>query len=173
MKPDRIVFRKECPADAAAVRRAHASHWIAPPGFDLPADLLARLLEQQHILQERHIAAVHPDADRRMIVADDIVVGRICLNRTTLPWQIVDLALAIDAQGIGIGWIVLDAVIDEAAHAGAAIALEVARNNVRAQTFYQRSGFQIADGESCTHFRMIWEPRQANDERRRRREIGF
>ena len=156
MKPDRITFRDECPADAAVIRRAHASHWRAPPGFDLPAALLAPLLDQQHRLQERHIAATHPGADRRMIITDGVAVGRICLNRDARPWQIVDFALVVDAQGRGIGRAVLNAVKDAAARAGAAILLEVARDNARAQAFYHRAGFGPAGGDSGTHFRLMW-----------------
>jgi ribosomal protein S18 acetylase RimI-like enzyme len=156
MAPDRIMFRPETTEDAALVARAHAGHWRAPPDFALPAPMLATLLAQQHAMQERHIAGLHPGAERRMILADGVAVGRLCLDRTTLPWHIVDVAVVAEATGQGIGRAVLDALKDEAAAANAPLVLEVAHDNIRAQALYHRVGFIPAGGDSATHRRMAW-----------------
>lgn len=158
MAPDRIMFRPETPDDAAIIAHAHAGHWRAPPGFALPAPMLAVLLTQQHALQERHIAATHPSAERQMIVANGVTVGRICLSRNSPPWKIVDFALIDSARGLGIGRAVLDSVTDQATRAAAAIVLDVAQNNVRALAFYRRAGFRLLSANSSTHFQLGWNP---------------
>lgn len=160
MAPDRIMFRPETPDDAALIARAHTGHWRAPAGFALPAPMLATLLAQQHAGQERHIASRHPGAERRMILADGMAVGRLCLDRTTLPWHIIDLALVAEATGQGIGRAVLDRLKAEAASANAALMLDVAHDNPRAQALYHRAGFIPAGGDSATHPRMMWRNRQ-------------
>lgn len=158
MTPDRIMFRPETPDDSAIIARAHAGHWRAPPGLALPAPMLAALLAQQHASQERHIAATHPHAERRMIVADGETVGRICLSRDTLPWRIIDFALMDGARGHGIGRAVLDAITDEAARAAAAIVLDVTQDNERALAFYRRAGFRPLSGGGGTHVELTWNP---------------
>ncbi len=162
IRPDRIRFRHECATDTSVIRHAHAGHWRAPPGVDLPSALLAQLLDQQHRLQEHHIATAHPDADRRMILCDGMAVGRICLVRDARHRQVVDLALVAEAQGRGIARIVLNYLMDEATPARAAILLDVARDNVRAQALYRRAGFGPVGKDSCTHFRWIWHPPSAD-----------
>lgn len=151
-----IAFREQQPADAAIVRRIHAAHWRAPASLDLPPALLTLLLDQQHDSQERHITARHPFADRRMILAHGVVVGRVCLDRSATPWHLVDLALLEDAQGHGIGRKVLRQLCDEAARAGVAIVLDVARDNLRAEALYRLSGFVASGEDDDTHHRLVW-----------------
>ncbi|MEG3091644.1 GNAT family N-acetyltransferase [Sphingomonas sp. PB1R3] len=158
MAPDRIMFRPETPDDVAIIARAHAGHWRAPPGFALPAPMLATLLAQQHALQERHIAATHPSAERQMIVANGVTVGRICLSRNSTPWKIVDFALIDSARGVGIGRAVLGAIRDEAARAAVSIVLDVAQNNVRALAFYRRAGFKLLSANSAPLVQLGWNP---------------
>lgn len=119
---------------------------------------MMRLCEGQHDLQERHIAAHHPHAELRMIEVDGSDVGRLCLDRTTLPWRIVDVVLLPEAQGRGIGGAAMRRVLDDAATAGATVELQVALDNPRAETLYRRMGFRDLIGSSSTHRRLTWSP---------------
>lgn len=151
-----VSFRAETPADHDLIRRAHVAHRaVLFAGFGWSADALARLCDQQHRLQETHIAAHHPGADRRMIVAGGRVVGRLCLDATAAPWRIVDIALLPEAQGGGIGTAALRLVFAEAAAAGVAVDLHVALDNPRAEALYRREGFVDAIGAAATHRRLV------------------
>lgn len=121
----------------------------------LPEEALARLCDQQHDLQERHIAAYHPDAERRMILHRGVVIGRLCLDRGGNPWRIVDVALLPEAQGRGLGSAALRRIFAEADHAGVAIDLHVGRDNPRAQMLYRRLGFVDASGGGDSHIRLV------------------
>lgn len=151
-----VSFRPEGPADGDLIRRAHVAHRAGLfAGFGWPADALARLCDQQHDLQETHIAAHHPSADRRMIVAGGQVLGRLCLDATAAPWRIVDVALLPEAQGRGIGTAALRLVLAEAAAAGVAVELHVAHDNPRAEALYRREGFVDAFGGAAAHRRLV------------------
>jgi ribosomal protein S18 acetylase RimI-like enzyme len=156
--PQTITFRDEHESDAPVVRRAHIGHWRAPAGLDLPPAILTPFLDQQHDLQERHIRTAHPRADRRMILVDGVAVGRICLDRRTMAWHIVDLALVAEAQGSGIGRVALRRVIQEAGRAGVKLTLEVTRDNGRAHRFYERAGFVGSGQDTETHLGMAYDP---------------
>lgn len=154
------TWRPERPEDAEVVRRAHGAHrtaLFAPLGW--PADALARLCDQQHDLQERHIAAHHPQAERWMIEQDGVALGRLCLDTSVSPWRLVDIALLPEGQGRGIGTAVLHRVMTAARTDGADVDLHVALDNPRAEALYRRLGFVDAIAAVATHRRLIWTPR--------------
>lgn len=156
---DAVTFREQGTTDEAVVRRAHVAHrrqLLHDTGW--PADMLARFCDQQHDLQERHIAAHHPAAERRMILVGGTTVGRLCLDRGEAGWRIVDLAIVPEAQGAGVGGTVLRLLIGEAARAGADIELQVGRDNPRAEALYRRLGFVEATSVDDTHRRLVRQP---------------
>lgn len=163
-----IDVRDEAPGDfaddAAVVRRAHVAHRAELlDGADLPADSFARLLAQQHEFQERHIAIHHPRADRLMLIesgtaAGTPAVGRVVIDRTGSPWQLVDIAIVPEAQGRGIGATTIGQLQRDAATARVAIELHVMHANTRAAALYRRLGFVDAIAASDSHARMIWTP---------------
>lgn len=93
-----------------------------------------------------------------MIVAAGETVGRLCLDRTGATWRIVDVALLPEAQGRGHGGAAVRLVLTEAAAAGGAVDLMVARDNPRAEALYRRLGFVDAIDASATHRRLVWTP---------------
>ena len=158
----RIGFRAEGAGDADIVRAAHVAHRAALfAQAGLSAEALDRLCRQQHELQERHIAVHNPRADRRMIVAGDETVGRLCLDRTAATWRIVDVALLPQAQGRGVGGAAMRLVLEEAAAAAVGVDLMVGHDNPRAEALYRRLGFVDAIAASATHRRLVWSSRPA------------
>lgn len=123
--------------------------------FGWPDDALDRLCGQQHDLQERHIATHHPDADRRIILASGKAVGRLCIDRGSDIWRIVDVVLVPEAQRRGIGSAAIRLVLAEAETEGASVDLHVGRENTSAEALYRRLGFIDAMSASQTHLRLI------------------
>ncbi len=94
-----------------------------------------------------------------MIEVGGSSTGRLCLDRTTLPWRIIDVVLLPEAQERGIGGAAMRQVLDDAATAGATVELQVALDNPRAETLYRRMGFRDALDSLWTHRHLIWSPR--------------
>jgi len=93
-----------------------------------------------------------------MILCGEVAVGRLCLDRTTSPWRIVDLVLLPEAQGRGVGSAVIRDLLAEARDAAIGVDLHVSRDNPRAEAFYRRLGFVALPGPDETGQRMTWDP---------------
>ena len=160
MMPRNLSLREQDDADADAVivRRAHASdpRWAMMATW--PVMMVAALRDQQQLAQERHLAALHPHADKLMILVDGIAVGRIVVDRNAGSWHLVDLALIAEAQGVGIGTAVLRRLLGDAARTNVGVGLEVGVDNPRADVFYRRLGFMDAPGGNELQRRLRWEP---------------
>lgn len=157
--------------DARAVRPAIALRPVGPGDADflrtlfiadrralfaaagLPEAMLAIVLDQQHRAHEAGIAGDYPDADRRMILVDGVAVGRLVTARDPRAeaptLRIVDIALAPETRGRGIGTAVLGETIRSARQAGwTALSLMVAHTNPPAARLYRRLGFHPLGGDA-------------------------
>lgn len=120
--------------------------------------------DDQFRLQHAHFTQHYSRADFWVVVqalplASPRLVGRLYLDRSGRDWQIVDIGLAADLQGQGLGRALLEWIQDSAAAAGAkSVALQVAANNPRARALYLRLGFRDAGQSSETHQPMAWRP---------------
>lgn len=75
------------------------------------------------------------------------LIGMLKLDRTTHPcWQLVQLLLAPEAQGKGLGTTLLYALIAEAKSCGAGVQLSVLKGNP-AKKLYERIGFMTVAEE--------------------------
>lgn len=71
------------------------------------------------------------------------VVGYAGLAASGAEADVQTVAVAPSAQGTGVGRVLLDALVAEAARRGAAaVLLEVRADNVAARTLYERTGFE-------------------------------
>lgn len=71
-------------------------------------------------------------------------------------WELIQIQLLPDCQGLGIGSHLIRGLQDECRRAGRDITLQVFASNP-ALKLYQRLGFQVA-GRDEHSFRMIWRP---------------
>lgn len=94
------------------------------------------LLEMQYRAQQSHYASAFPDRERLVLLLDDQKIGALTLSRQPDSIAIVDIAIASEFQGKGIGSSVLRSLVAE----GATICLHVEKASP-AQRLYRRFGF--------------------------------
>lgn len=98
-------------------------------------------LAMQFNAQFAHYQEHYPDAQRLIIERAGKPVGRLYVDRWPTQHRIVDIALAAEARGKGIGTAILGDLIQEADSAQKALSIHVEKNNP-AMTLYRRLGFE-------------------------------
>jgi ribosomal protein S18 acetylase RimI-like enzyme len=84
-------------------------------------------------------------------------VGRFYLDRSTSVWHVIDIGFVPEARGQGLGSVLLKWTQAAAIEAGvAAIDLQVAVTNWRAEKLYRALGFQTDGSAEGFHQRMVW-----------------
>jgi ribosomal protein S18 acetylase RimI-like enzyme len=155
-KAARFALRPETPADApfrlALFRASRGPGWDQLP---LPADMLARIMEQQFNAQVQGYQAAYPQARLEIVTVGAEPVGRLATDRGADALHLIDIAIVPERRGQGIGGAVLRALMAEAAAAGTPMTLQVARDNLAAQRLYHRLGFALAAADE-THLTLRW-----------------
>jgi ribosomal protein S18 acetylase RimI-like enzyme len=151
-----FALRPEVEADApfrlALFKASRGPGWEQLP---LPADMLAKVMEQQFNAQIQGYRAAYPRARLEIITVDVEPVGRLATDRSADALHLIDIAVVAERRGQGIGGAILRALMDEAAAAGAPVTLQVARDNLAAQRFYHRLGFALT-GADDTDLALRW-----------------
>ena len=152
-----IILRPEEEADVAFSRALfHADRAPMFMAAGWPSASLAATLESQFALQDTHFRRAFASADRWIVTAAGQDVGRLIVDRTGPRWRLVDILLAPDAQGTGIGTALIEWLLKDARGSGArALALSVAIDNVRAEALYRRLGFVDAISVSASHRELV------------------
>lgn len=127
--------------------------------FPWPQAQKRAFLDQQFVLQHNHYVQAYPKGDFRTVTRDGQPIGRFYFDRNTPQWLVIDILLAAQAQGSGIGSALLRWLQRSSAEAGAAgVRLSVTHNNPRAHALYLRLGFTDTGEASATHRKMMWRP---------------
>ena len=103
-------------------------------------------LEQQFSAQDAHYRANYPGATLDVIEVDGAPAGRLYVYRGPSDIRIMDIALAPEFRGRGIGTELLNALVAEAAASGRKLSIHVEINNP-ARSLYDRLGFRPAGEE--------------------------
>lgn len=121
-----------------------------------PEDVRRPFLDQQFQFQTIHYARAHPDADRLLVIADGVPIGRMILWRRPEQWCVVDIALLPAWRGQGIGTLLLQRVKAAAATAAPCVRLSVDGRNP-ARRLYKRLGFTaVEEGDGMANVEMEW-----------------
>jgi len=151
-----FALRPEVEADVpfrlALFSVSRGAAWAQVP---LPADMLARIMEQQFRAQTQGYSTTFPNARLEIVTIDDAPVGRLATDRDARSVHLIDIALVPERRGQGIGEAILRGLMDEAAAAGTPLTLQVARDNLGAQRLYHRLGFALAEAND-THLSLRW-----------------
>lgn len=142
------------PALLALYATTRAEELAAQPW---PEATRAQFVAQQYALQHRHFVEHFPDAAFLVLVRGGSVIGRLYVDRSTRTPRdlVVDILLAPEWRGAGIGAALLRAVQADAAARGREVELHVLRWNAGARRLYERLGFEVADAGS-PHILMRW-----------------
>lgn len=125
-----------------------------------PEATKAQFVAQQYDLQHRHFVAHFPDAAFLVLARGAGVVGRLYVDRSTRGPRdlVVDILLAPEWRGAGVGGALLRAVQADASARGREVELHVLSWNAGARRLYERLGFHVADAGS-PHVLMRWAAR--------------
>jgi len=108
------------------------------------------ILRMQFNAQLQTYREQFPRADHQIITLDGRVIGRLLVERTETEHRCVDIALLPEHRSGGIGTMLIQDLLDEAAEAGKPFLISVLRTNPALRLF-NRLGFKTT-GESLTHF---------------------
>lgn len=156
----RLALPPASAADMPWLTELHAGSRMADLLFaPWPPAQKRAFLDEQFALQHAHFVKAHRKGDFRLVTRGGTPVGRFYFNRSGAEWVLIDILLAAEAQGGGMGGALIGWLQQAAAEAGAdRLRLSVAYNNLRAQALYRRVGFEDAGDVAGTHLSMIWRP---------------
>jgi ribosomal protein S18 acetylase RimI-like enzyme len=100
-------------------------------------------VEHQFAAQDAHYRGNYPGATLDVIEVDGAPAGRLYVHRGPSDIRIMDIALAPQFRGRGIGTALLRGLMDEADASGCKLSIHVEMNNP-ARSLYDRLGFKPA-----------------------------
>jgi ribosomal protein S18 acetylase RimI-like enzyme len=145
-----FALRPAVPADADFEHALYAStrddlRPLGPEVFD-------GLVGMQFRAQSMSIKLEHPDAEHKIVLVENVPVGRLIIDGAGDHIEVIDVALLPPYRGQGIGTSVLRGVLAQADRMGRAIKLHVEKQS-RAVRLYERLGFVIC-GDVGMYFAM-------------------
>jgi ribosomal protein S18 acetylase RimI-like enzyme len=110
---------------------------------DWPKGAREAFVEQQFTAQDAHYRANYPGATLDVIEVDGARAGRLYVHRGPSDIRIMDIALAPEFRGRGIGTSLLRSLMAAADTSGRKLSIHVEMNNP-ARSLYDRLGFEPA-----------------------------
>jgi len=152
-----LVRRAENVSDQPFLQALFSSVRATPfAALGLPEPMLETMMRQQFHAQSTGHQAQYPDARREIVEADGTAIGRLVSDLGDRRLHLVDIALAPDWRGQGLGSVLIGQLQDEAHAAGLAMTLQVARDNPAAN-LYARLGFEMTAADEV-YQDMRWTP---------------
>ena len=111
-------------------------------------------LQMQFSAQQKHYRAYFPHATHEMIESEGQLVGRLYVDRRETDIRILDVTLFPETRGKGIGTLIINNLIKEAAEANKSLSVYVESFN-RSLGLFQRLGF-VKTEESGASWLMEW-----------------
>ncbi|MEK6302342.1 MAG: GNAT family N-acetyltransferase [Acidobacteriota bacterium] len=112
------------------------------------------ILRMQFKAQLLTYSAEFPAADHQIIMLGDRAIGRVLVERKESENRGVDIALLAEHRSGGIGRMLIQELVEEAARAGKPFRISVVKTNP-ALHLYERLGFKTT-GDTGTQFLMEW-----------------
>ncbi|KNG93141.1 hypothetical protein ATO11_13460 [Pseudaestuariivita atlantica] len=120
------------------------------------AEATRDFLKSQFALQKRGYATSYPGATYTILQVDGIDGGRLTVDRQSDCLRLIDLLIASEWQGRGLGTDILRALMHEAQGGKVPLRLSVAKGNP-VQQLYARLGFRVT-GDIGQYWAMEWMP---------------
>jgi ribosomal protein S18 acetylase RimI-like enzyme len=131
-------------------RRNEVTAWGWPP------EQQEWFLRMQFDAQRKSYQASFPEAVDRIVLREDMPIGRILTNYEGASVRLIDIALIEERRQHGIGTYLLRNLLQECQERGSALHLQVAQGNP-AMRLYQRLGFLQTGGDPM-YLQMKWTP---------------
>jgi len=154
---DRISFRPERPEDEPFLYRLYVS--TREPEMRMvtwPDEQKAAFLRQQFEAQTLHYKTHYANAEYSIVLYDGKPAGRLYLHQQPTDLRIMEVLLAPEYRGSGIGTMLLRDILDRAAAAGHSVSIHVEQENP-ARALYERLGFRQIDTFGV-YLLMEWKP---------------
>jgi ribosomal protein S18 acetylase RimI-like enzyme len=146
-----IPFLQQLYASTRAYELSLASGWSEEQKRDF---VLGQFAAQRH-----HYRTHFPHSAYAMIEHHGVRIGRLYLDDRPDSLHVLDIVLAPETRGKGLGTAILEALIDAASARSKTVGIFVEKFNP-ALRLYQRLGFEpVADSE--VYLEMEWRPDQA------------
>jgi ribosomal protein S18 acetylase RimI-like enzyme len=123
--------------------------------LNLPEAQKQALVSMQFNAQRQQYSESYPDADHRIVLQNDLSIGRMLVNRTEREITLIDIALLPEHRNAGIGTNLIRQLLTEAVEAKKPVRLHVFYSNP-ARHLYERLGFSQVAYESM-YYEMIYE----------------
>ena len=155
MIPSPVSLRPATAADYDFMRRLyHATRAAEMLRFPFDEAQKSAFLDQQFAAQSAHYEQYYPTCERRIILRDNVPVGRLYVDRWPDQVRIVDIALVPEVRGGGIGTKLIKEVLDEGARSTKRVTIHVEGFNP-ALRLYERLGFRRVDTNGV-YYLMEW-----------------
>lgn len=142
MSEETISFRPETAGDEAFLYRLFVSTREEEMRMvPWPDEQKATFLRMQFDAQTLHYKKNYANAEYSIILCNGIPAGRLYLHQQLRDLRIMDIVLAPEYRGSGIGTKLLGDVLDRAAAAGHSVSIHVEQENP-ALRLYERLGFR-------------------------------
>ena len=150
-----VSYRAMAEADLPFIAALYAStraEEVAQTGW--PEEFQRAFLAQQHQAQHDHYQAHFPDAEWLVVEAAGEAIGRLYLDDRDGDLHLIDISLAPERRGGGIGTAIMADLLDWAGARGKTMTLYVEPPNP-ARRLYERLGF-ASEGEAGVYQMMVW-----------------
>lgn len=142
-----IAYRPFSESDLDFVRelfRSTRQEEVAQTGW--PEDVQRDFIDNQFEAQHRHYEAHYSDAEWLIVTRGGRPIGRLYLFEDENEFLIIDVTIAPDARGEGIGGAILEDIFALAAPSGKRVSIHVEKNNP-ARRLYLRVGFRMSEDQ--------------------------
>jgi ribosomal protein S18 acetylase RimI-like enzyme len=152
---DTITLRPERSEDEPFLREVYAStRKEEMDALGWPPAMREAFLNSQFSAQVRGYRTTFPRADSQIILSNGRAGGRVVVNRAAKEILLVDIALLPEHRNAGIGTVLMQRLLSEAATSGKPLRLSVTKG-LRAFRLYERLGFEKT-GESDLRDELQW-----------------
>jgi ribosomal protein S18 acetylase RimI-like enzyme len=121
-----------------------------------PTEQKYAFLQMQSNAQRQSYTQQFPAAQWNIVLRDAESIGRLIVDQADDAIHLLDIALLPEYRNAGIGTLLIQNLLDEAAQINKPVQLHVDKNN-RAQRLYDRLGFRVI-GDTGIYFSMEWRP---------------
>jgi GNAT superfamily N-acetyltransferase len=154
--PESISLRPAEPGDEGLLFSLYASsHGADLASLDWSDEDISQFLRMQREAEVKIFAAEFPQADNRIIIIEQMPIGRLMIERREREFRGIDMTLLPDFRNLGIGSALIRQLQAEAAADHKPIRMQLIRFS-RAVTLFERLGF-VCVSETGTHFQMEWQ----------------